>query len=77
VGAGTVDPATPLGTRVTIRGEHSILYALGNAGQTILINPVEDVVIVKWAAWTSNAGPDHRGRYTDAAMFATLIDALA
>jgi len=34
-----------------LRGSSSVFYALGNAGQVILVNPAEDAVVVKWAIW--------------------------
>lgn len=77
VKAGAVDPRTPLAEPVAMRGADAMFYALGNAGQSIAINPAEEVVIVKWAAWNDSQGPDGRGRLADATLFAAIIDALA
>lgn len=77
VKAGAVDPERPLAEPIVMRGASSMFYALGNAGQSIAINPAEQVVIVKWAAWKDSLGPDGRGRHADATLFAALIDRLA
>lgn len=77
VRAGAVDPLDPSSGPVPMRGASAMFYALGNAGQSIAINPAEQIVIVKWAAWSDSCGPDGRGRYADATLFAALIDALA
>ncbi|MBH5391865.1 serine hydrolase domain-containing protein [Bradyrhizobium diversitatis] len=77
VRAGAVDPARPTSAPVPMRGAESMFYALGNAGQSISINPAEGIVIVKWAAWKDSQGPNGRGRHADASLFAALIGALA
>lgn len=77
VKAGAVEPEKPLAEPVVMRGANSMFYALGNAGQSIAINPAEQVVIVKWAAWVDSVGPNGRGRHADATLFAALIDGVA
>lgn len=77
VRAGAVDPGTPFGDPVPLRGAGSMFYALGNAGQSISINSTEGIVIVKWAAWSDSQGPNGRGRHADATLFAALMDAVA
>lgn len=72
--AGAVDPSSPELPPIRPRGSETMFYALGSSGQTIAINPAENVVIVKWAVWEKPT-PD-RGRYDDAALFAAIIDAL-
>lgn len=54
-----------------------MFYALGNAGQSISISPIEGIVIVKWAAWNDSQGPNGRGRHADATLFTALTDAVA
>lgn len=58
----------------TLRGGSSVFYALGNAGQVILVNPAEDTVVVKWAIWGAPAQFEERRRQ-DRAFFAALFDA--
>lgn len=74
ISAGAVDPATPFADPVRLPGAETVYYALGNAGQSITINPAQKVVIVKWAAWNDSKGPEGRGRHADAAVFAALTD---
>ena len=56
-----------------LRGGDSAFYALGNAGQVILVNPTEDAVIVKWGVWASPASAEQRRRQ-DQRFFAALLD---
>ncbi len=58
-----------------LRGGSRVFYALGNAGQVMLINPAEDTVVVKWAIWGAPAQFDARRRQ-DRAFFAALFEAL-
>jgi CubicO group peptidase (beta-lactamase class C family) len=58
-----------------LRGGGSVFYALGNAGQVILVNPAEDTVVVKWAIWAAPSQFDERRRQ-DRAFFASLFEAL-
>jgi len=58
-----------------LRGGSGAFYALGNAGQVMLVNPPEDTVVVKWAIWGGPAQFDERRRQ-DRAFFAALFDAL-
>ena len=58
-----------------LRGGGSVFYALGNAGQVILVNPAEDTVVVKWAIWGAPAQFEERRRQ-DRAFFAALLEAL-
>jgi CubicO group peptidase (beta-lactamase class C family) len=60
----------------TLRGGASVFYALGNAGQVMLVNPAEDTVVVKWAIWGAPSQFDER-RARDRAFFASLFEALA
>ncbi len=77
VRAGAVDPETPFADPLPLRGADSMFYALGNAGQSISISPIEGIVIVKWAAWNDSQGPNGRGRHADATLFTALTDAVA
>lgn len=56
-------------------GGSGVFYALGNAGQVILVNPAEDTVVVKWAIWGAPAQFEERRRQ-DRAFFAALFDSL-
>ncbi len=58
-----------------LRGGSGVFYALGNAGQVILVNPAEDTVVVKWAIWGAPAQFEERRRQ-DRAFFAALFEAL-
>jgi len=58
-----------------LRGGNSVFYALGNAGQVILVNPAEDTVVVKWAIWGAPSQFEERRRQ-DGAFFAALFEAL-
>ena len=58
-----------------LRGGSSVFYALGNAGQVILVNPAEDTVVVKWAIWGAPSQFEERRRQ-DRAFFAALFEAL-
>ena len=57
-----------------LRGGDTVFYALGNAGQVILVNPAANTVVVKWAVW-GPADADVR-RQQDQKFFTTLLDAL-
>jgi CubicO group peptidase (beta-lactamase class C family) len=57
-----------------LRGGNRVFYALGNAGQVILVNPAEDTVVVKWAIWGAPSQFEERRRQ-DRAFFAALFDA--
>jgi CubicO group peptidase (beta-lactamase class C family) len=71
---GTV--STKVGTNdVTLRGGKTVFYAVGNAGQIILVNPAEDTVVVKWAVWAAAPQFEERRRQ-DQKFFAALFDAL-
>lgn len=59
-----------------LRGGSSVFYALGNAGQVMLVNPAEDTVVVKWAIWGQPSQFDER-RARDRAFFAALFDTLS
>lgn len=37
-------------------GGHSVYSARGSAGQSLLVNPAQGVVIAKWAVWDGPAG---------------------
>jgi len=58
-----------------LRGGSTVFYALGNAGQVMLVNPAEDAVVVKWAVWASPADAEER-RHQDQTFFAALFDVL-
>jgi CubicO group peptidase (beta-lactamase class C family) len=58
-----------------LRGGSSVFYALGNAGQVMMVNPAEDTVVVKWAIWGAPSQFEERRRQ-DRAFFAALFDAL-
>ena len=58
-----------------LRGSSTVFYALGNAGQVMLVNPAEDTVVVKWAVWASPADTDAR-RQQDQTFLAALFDVL-
>ena len=58
-----------------LRGGSRVFYALGNAGQVMLVNPAEDTVVVKWAIWGAPSQFDAR-RAQDRAFFAALFEAL-
>ncbi|MFB9951952.1 serine hydrolase domain-containing protein [Rhizobium puerariae] len=72
--AGTINPSDPQAPAFRPRGSEKIFYALGSSGQTILINPSENLVIVKWAVW--NGARSELGRYEDAAFFAAITERL-
>ena len=72
--AGAVDPSHPELPPIRPHGSESMFYALGSSGQVIAINPVENVVIVKWAVWTE--GRLDGGRYDDAALINAIIEAV-
>jgi CubicO group peptidase (beta-lactamase class C family) len=57
-----------------LRGGSSVFYALGNAGQVMLVNPAEDTVVVKWAIWGAPTQFEERRRQ-DRAFFAALFEA--
>lgn len=59
-----------------LRGGSSVFYALGNAGQVILVNPAEDTVVVKWSIWGAPSQFEERRRQ-DRAFFAALFDAFS
>ena len=59
-----------------LRSGNSVFYALGNAGQVILVNPAEDTVVVKWAIWGAPSQFEERRRQ-DRAFFAALFDVLS
>ncbi|SJZ32479.1 CubicO group peptidase, beta-lactamase class C family [Enhydrobacter aerosaccus] len=68
--------STKLGTNdVRLPGGATVFYAIGNAGQAILVNPAEDTVIVKWAVWASASQFEERRRQ-DQKFFAALFEAL-
>ena len=58
-----------------LRGGSGVFYALGNAGQVILVNPAEDTVVVKWAIWGAPSQFEERRRQ-DRAFLAALFEAL-
>jgi CubicO group peptidase (beta-lactamase class C family) len=58
-----------------LRGGRSVFYAIGNAGQVILVNPAENTVVVKWAVWGAPAQFETR-RAQDRAFFAAVMAAL-
>jgi CubicO group peptidase (beta-lactamase class C family) len=58
-----------------LRGSSTVFYALGNAGQVILVNPAEETVVVKWAVWGAPSIFEER-RHQDQNFFAALFDAL-
>lgn len=70
--AGVVSSKVGAG-EVRLRGGASVFYALGNAGQVMLVNPAEDTVVVKWAIWGAPARFDERRRQ-DRAFFASLFE---
>ncbi|ARU15007.1 hypothetical protein A9D14_00980 [Croceicoccus marinus] len=55
-------------------GQATAYYGMGSAGQVLLINPAERVVIVKWAAWPDE-DRERNGR-EDAALFAAIVNSL-
>jgi CubicO group peptidase (beta-lactamase class C family) len=59
-----------------LRGGDSVFYALGNAGQVMLVNPAQDAVVVKWAVWAAPAKYEER-RLQDQAFFAALVEAMS
>jgi CubicO group peptidase (beta-lactamase class C family) len=68
--------STKMGTNdVRLRGGDTVFYAVGNAGQIILINPAEDTVVVKWAVWGAPSQFEERRRQ-DQRFFAALFGAL-
>jgi CubicO group peptidase (beta-lactamase class C family) len=68
--------STKLGTNdIRLRGGPTVFYAIGNAGQVILVNPAEDTVIVKWAVWAAAPQFEERRRQ-DQRFFAALLEAL-
>lgn len=77
ISAGAVDSEDPSAEPVPMRGASSMFFALGNSGQSIAINPSEEVVIVKWAAWNDGFGPQRCGRHADATLYSALLDVLA
>lgn len=56
-------------------GGDTAFYALGNAGQIILVNPAENAVIVKWGVWASPTVAEERRRQ-DQRLFGALLDVL-
>jgi CubicO group peptidase (beta-lactamase class C family) len=60
---------------VELRGSGTVFYALGNAGQIILVNPAEETVVVKWAVWAAPSKFEER-RHQDQRFLATLFDVL-
>jgi CubicO group peptidase (beta-lactamase class C family) len=58
-----------------LRGGSTVFYALGNAGQIILVNPAEETVVVKWAVWGVPSKFEER-RHQDQRFFAALLEAL-
>lgn len=58
-----------------LRGSNTVFYALGNAGQVILINPAEETIVVKWAVWGVPSSFEDRRRQ-DRKFFTALFDAL-
>ena len=58
-----------------LRGSSTVFYALGNAGQVMLVNPAKDTVVVKWAVWASPADTEAR-RQQDQTFLAALFDVL-
>jgi CubicO group peptidase (beta-lactamase class C family) len=68
--------STKMGTNdVHLRGGDTVFYAVGNAGQIILINPAEDTVVVKWAVWAAAPQFEERRRQ-DQRFFAALFEAM-
>lgn len=68
--------STKLGSNdVRLRGGPTVFYAIGNAGQVILVNPAEDTVVVKWAVWGAASQFETRRRQ-DQSFFAALFEAL-
>ena len=58
-----------------LRGGSGVFYAVGNAGQLILVNPAENTVVVKWAIWGAPATFETR-RSQDRAFLAALFESL-
>jgi CubicO group peptidase (beta-lactamase class C family) len=58
-----------------LRGGSTAFYALGNAGQVILVNPAEGTVVVKWAIWGEPSQFEERRRQ-DRTFFAALLNVL-
>lgn len=58
-----------------LRGRAGIFYALGNAGQIILVNPAEDAVVVKWAVWAPQDAETRRNQ--DQRFLSALFEVMA
>ena len=61
---------------IKLRGGDTVFYALGNAGQVMLVNPAEHAVVVKWAVWAAPAKYEERHQQ-DQAFFAALFETMS
>ena len=70
-----VDEAMGSPQPISMPGGSSTFCALGNSGQVLLMNPAEDVVIAKWAAW-DNASDELPLKNEDMVFFSAIVQRL-